>query len=107
MLAAGDGGEALTRLGERSDMQLVLTDIVMPRMNGRDLMTRVRATPAVPVLFMSGYAYDESMREDVALAEVPVLSKPFRARSWPNSCGERSTKSSTRPAEGCRQGPFR
>lgn len=76
MLAAGDGGEALTRLGERSDMQLVLTDIVMPRMNGRDLMTRVRATPAVPVLFMSGYAYDESMREDVALAEVRVLSKP-------------------------------
>lgn len=76
MLAAGDGGEALTRLGERSDMQLVLTDIVMPRMNGRDLMTRVRATPAVPVLFMSGYAYHESMREDVVLAEVRVLSKP-------------------------------
>ena len=62
VLAASDGFEAL-RLQARQHrpIQLLITDVVMPRMNGPDLAKRLLTRiPGLAVLFVSGYASDES-----------------------------------------------
>jgi signal transduction histidine kinase/CheY-like chemotaxis protein len=81
VLEARDGEEALTAAGlERESIHLLVTDIVMPRMNGDELARRLQsARPGVCVLFVSGYP-SESAR---ALGELgpgsAYLPKPFIA----------------------------
>jgi PAS domain S-box-containing protein len=79
VLEAGDGVQALQRYeaeGERID--LILTDVVMPRMSGRELVDRVRALrPSMPVLYMSGYTEDAIVRHGVRDASMMLLGKPF------------------------------
>jgi two-component system cell cycle sensor histidine kinase/response regulator CckA len=79
---AADGREALELLSARAaPVDLVLTDIVMPRLNGRDLATEISARwPDLPVLFMSGYADDEMSRRDLLTPEAPFIQKPFDSR---------------------------
>lgn len=76
---AGDGQEALQLLEDsRQSFHLVLTDIVMPGMNGVELARQLsRIRPDLRVVFMSGYADDPLMNkiEQGAL----LLSKPFTA----------------------------
>mgnify|MGYP006780063651 FL=1 len=56
----------------------MLTDIVMPGMNGVDLMTRLHTLrPDLPCIFMSGYATDVLTQTRADLAEVVLLRKPF------------------------------
>ena len=75
MLTAGDGEEALALLRQPGHgVELVLTDVVMPRMGGVELARGVRASYPLPVLFMSGF--HESQTE---LAAEQVLAKPFTA----------------------------
>jgi PAS domain S-box-containing protein len=79
VVEASDGAEALSlfeREGSRIDF--ILTDVVMPRMSGRELVDRVRASrPSIPVLYMSGYTEDAIVRHGVRDASVLMLSKPF------------------------------
>ncbi len=79
VLEASDGVQALQRYeteGERID--LILTDVVMPRMSGRELVDRVRAMrPAMPVLYMSGYTEDAILRHGVRDSSMLLLGKPF------------------------------
>ncbi|MEX2223643.1 MAG: GAF domain-containing protein [Candidatus Rokuibacteriota bacterium] len=79
VLEAGDGVQALgvwQTAGDRIDV--VLTDVVMPRMSGRELVDRVRATrPGMPVLYMSGYTEDAIVRHGVRDASMLLLGKPF------------------------------
>jgi two-component system response regulator len=59
-------------------VHLLLTDIVMPRINGRELAKAfIRLHPEVRVLFMSGYTDDEVLRRDVSHAETWYIQKPF------------------------------
>ena len=78
VLEAGDGDEAI-RLAERHgpDIGLVVTDIVMPRLNGIELLERLsRIQPALPVVLMSGYTSHELMSRAL-VAPCGVLRKPF------------------------------
>jgi PAS domain S-box-containing protein len=76
---AGDGAQALALYEtEGSRIDLILTDVVMPRMSGRELVDRVRATrPPMPVLYMSGYTEDAILRHGVRDSSLPLLGKPF------------------------------
>ena len=78
-IQAKGGDEALRLAGEFSGpIHLVLTDVQMPGMNGRELAERLRAQrPAIKVLFMSGYTSDELLLQGVGDAEVALLLKPF------------------------------
>lgn len=59
-------------------IHLLLTDIVMPRINGRELAKAfTRLHPEARVMFMSGYADDEVLRRDVSHAQSWYLQKPF------------------------------
>jgi two-component system cell cycle sensor histidine kinase/response regulator CckA len=62
----------------RERVHLLLTDIVMPRMNGRELAkVFTRLHPEARVVFMSGYTDDEVLRREVFQAGTWFLQKPF------------------------------
>jgi two-component system, cell cycle sensor histidine kinase and response regulator CckA len=78
VLEARHGQEALSAC-ERHDgrIHLLLTDVLMPQMSGRDLAKRVRIRrPGVKVLFVSGYPDDTVLPEGVGPGAA-YLSKPF------------------------------
>jgi CheY-like chemotaxis protein len=81
VLTAGDGEEAL-RIAEifLDRIDLILTDVVMPRMSGRVMAeTLCRRKPRLKVLYMSGYTDDAILRHGVLTAESAFLQKPFSA----------------------------
>jgi PAS domain S-box-containing protein len=84
VLTAEDGANALEILHDRvaDDIQLIVTDLVMPRMGGRELAAWIaRDFGRMRVVFMSGYTDDEIVRHAVADAEVEYLQKPFSPKT--------------------------
>ncbi len=78
VLVAQDANDALRLSAAVSSIDLLLTDVVMPQMNGRELAERVRATrPGIRVLFTSGYTDDAILRHGVLDQGVPFLQKPI------------------------------
>ncbi|MBI2188023.1 MAG: PAS domain-containing protein [Acidobacteria bacterium] len=70
--------EALARGRSDASIALLLTDVVMPRMNGRELAVHLRqARPGLQVLFMSGYPSSLVMPDGTIDSSVNLLSKPF------------------------------
>ncbi|HUQ16106.1 MAG TPA: response regulator [Gemmatimonadales bacterium] len=77
-LEARHGREALATIEEHNGpVHLVLTDIKMPGMNGRDLGRQVEERwPGKPILYMSGFA-SEVFRSGLLEPDAPFLAKPF------------------------------
>jgi PAS domain S-box-containing protein len=81
VLEAAHGVEALA-ISERhaKSIHLLLTDVVMPQINGRELAERLVAKlPELRVLFMSGYTDDAVLRRGTRAADTNFLHKPFTA----------------------------
>jgi PAS domain S-box-containing protein len=79
VLEASNGVEAL-EVSERHEgpIHLLLTDVVMPRMGGRQLAAAVRRTrPETQVLFMSGYTDDAALRDGMLDGDTAFIAKPF------------------------------
>jgi two-component system cell cycle sensor histidine kinase/response regulator CckA len=76
---AVDGREALQLVEDGGEpFELVLTDMIMPRMNGAELARNLsRIRPGIPIVYMSGYT-EESVIRDVANSGA-FLAKPFTA----------------------------
>ena len=80
VIDTGDPFEA-RRVAERQPVHLLLTDVVMPIMNGVDLAKRVETvSPTTKVLLMSGYSTTTSKSSGR-----PIISKPFRASDLVNA----------------------
>ena len=80
---ARHGADALLLWRQHADeIDVVVTDLVMPEMGGRALAEALRETdPDLPVLFMSGYSDDEVTRRGVSDSRIAFLPKPFTADS--------------------------
>jgi len=76
---ATDGDEALARFGDRAlSLTLLLTDVVMPGLNGRELAVRMQAVnPGLLVLFMSGYTDEILDQQQLVGPGSAFLAKPF------------------------------
>jgi CheY-like chemotaxis protein len=82
VLEARSAGEALLESENRSQIHLLLTDVVMPRMSGPELAARLKATrPNLAVLYMSGYTDDAALRHGIVDANVAYLQKPITVQS--------------------------
>ncbi len=79
VLEAPDGAAALqTAEAHRGSIHLLLTDVVMPRMNGRELAQKIHEIrPKVRVMFMTGYAEFPENTEQQSSYDVEILQKPF------------------------------
>ena len=79
ILEAEDGAAALQIVdGHKGTIDLLLTDVIMPGMNGRELATRInQLLPDVRVLYMSGYTENAVGHDGTLDAGVNLLQKPF------------------------------
>jgi CheY-like chemotaxis protein len=80
VLEAGDGMEAIEISDRRQEpIQLLVTDVVMPGMSGRELAERLAPRrPGMKVLFMSGFTRDEILPEGGEATGTAFIQKPFK-----------------------------
>ncbi|GAA4043522.1 ATP-binding protein [Sphingomonas rosea] len=77
VLTADNGEEALEIVNRGEVIDLLITDVVMPVMDGPTMVREARKTrPELPILFMSGYA-EEQLRKSIDIDNVAFLPKPF------------------------------
>jgi two-component system cell cycle sensor histidine kinase/response regulator CckA len=77
VVTANNGFEALEILNRGDEFALLISDVVMPEMDGPTMVKEARQSrPDLPVLFMSGYA-EEQLRKSIDLDKVAFLPKPF------------------------------
>lgn len=81
VLQAGDGMEALRVAGEHAgNIDLLVTDVVMPQLGGRELARRLRSKrPKLRVLYVSGYTDSAIARHGMLEDGIALLQKPFTA----------------------------
>lgn len=80
VIEAANAEEALVLAGRNPQVALVVTDVIMPGMNGRELCMRLRdIVPQARVLYMSGYTADHVLDHGITEGELAFLRKPFDA----------------------------
>jgi signal transduction histidine kinase len=78
VIAAEGGSQALRLLEEHPEVSVLLTDVVMPEMNGRQLAEEaLRRAPGLKVIFMTGYTRNAIVHNGVLDAGTHLVSKPF------------------------------
>lgn len=76
VIEAADGAQAVELLEHRS-FDLIISDVVMPNMDGLKLLDHIRrVSPRTPVILMSGYLFNESAKNSL-LDKAEFLQKPF------------------------------
>ena len=103
VLSAGDGLEALEKTKQNPGrINLLLTDVIMPGLNGCDLAKRLLLVqPGLKVLYMSGYTDDAIVNHGVLESGTYLLPKPFSEESLIRKVREvLNTDQTTQPAAG-------
>jgi len=89
VMCAGNGHEGLQIARETERIDLVISDVVMPRMNGREFADRLlQLRPDTKVLFVSGYADDVILQTGVSMHGAPFLQKPYSLKQLGNMVNE-------------------
>jgi signal transduction histidine kinase/CheY-like chemotaxis protein len=90
VLSAGSPGEALKLAGNfGSDIHILVTDVVMPEMSGKELYSRLRQIrPWLKCLYVSGYAAGLGYSAGILDDGVVLLEKPYTLRSLANKLNE-------------------
>lgn len=87
VIVASDGDEGLEIIERGEEFDLVVSDVVMPVMDGPGMAREIRKIrPDLPVLFMSGYA-EEQLRKEIDMDNVAFLPKPFTVQQITDKVG--------------------
>lgn len=80
VLEAAQGKEALqVAANHDGEIHLMLTDVIMPNLTAKELTERIKdSRPEIKVLFTSGYANDEVVRQGVLESEMAFIEKPYQ-----------------------------
>ena len=84
VIEAGNGveGFAVATKGDHPEIDLLVTDVIMPKMTGKTLSDKLRREyPDLKVLFISGYTDNATVRESLLDEGVSFLQKPFSPQS--------------------------
>jgi two-component system cell cycle sensor histidine kinase/response regulator CckA len=85
---ARDGEEGLELVEEGGRFDLVISDVVMPTLDGPGMAREIRRiAPDLPVLFMSGYA-EEQLRKEIGIANAWFMPKPFSVQQLSEKVGD-------------------
>lgn len=86
--SARDGEEGLELVQQGGRFDLVVSDVVMPTMDGPAMARHIREiAPELPVLFMSGYA-EEQLRKEIGIANAWFMPKPFSVQQLSEKVGD-------------------
>ena len=78
VVVASDATEAMSHMASLSHIDLLVTDVGLPGMNGRQLAELFREKyPSAPVLFMTGYAENAAVRSEFLGPNMTMITKPF------------------------------
>src|SRR3546814_12488066 len=92
VVTAENGEAALDRLAEGERPDLLISDVVMPLMDGPTMVREARKLyPDLPILFMSGYA-EEQLRRSIDIDNVAFLAKPFSVQPLAEEIGRASCR---------------
>jgi len=79
IIHAKNGEKAVSLFNQNPNIDLVIMDVMMPVMNGFDATEKIKAKqPAVPVIFLTAFVTQDSIRQAVASGCNDYLSKPIR-----------------------------
>ncbi|WP_333605011.1 response regulator [Novosphingobium sp.] len=96
---ACDGEEGLELVREGGQFDLVVSDVVMPTMDGPAMAREIRKiAPELPVLFMSGYA-EEQLRKEIGIANAWFMPKPFSVQQLSEKVGEVLARTAKQPSD--------
>jgi two-component system cell cycle sensor histidine kinase/response regulator CckA len=88
IVTACDGEEGLEKVRAGGEFDLIISDVVMPSMDGPAMLREIRKLrPDLPVLFMSGYA-EEQLRRDIDIENMHFIPKPFSVQQIARKVGE-------------------
>ena len=89
VLEAENGEDALDVFFQQNDIALVITDVMMPKMDGWQLCREIRQYSQVPIIMLTAKSdeRDELMGFEMGVDE--YISKPFSPKSWWRSRGKR------------------
>lgn len=84
VIVAGNGSEALQEINDvQEDIDLLITDVIMPGMNGRDLAQRLkRVFPELETIYISGYTDETISRHGILEKGIPFIQKPFKREEF-------------------------
>src|SRR5262249_23713284 len=78
---AGSGPEALQLVVNDGHIDLVISDVVMPKMSGREFADRLlKIRPSTKLLYVSGYADDVVLQTGIPMQGMVFLQKPYSLR---------------------------
>lgn len=81
LIHAADGVEALERIAADADIEVVFLDINMPRLDGLEVLRRIKADPktrALPVIMVSTHGEEHDTKRAMAAGADGYVKKPFR-----------------------------
>jgi PAS domain S-box-containing protein len=97
VLLAADGQQALQEFQRRPETNLVLLDVVLPKLSGPEVYAKLQEThPSLPVIFATGYSPDLAVIQKVQQQGFPVLQKPYSSRNLARAV-RKTLDSQTRP----------
>ena len=77
VLEAGDGAEALHVFNTQHDLNLIILDVMMPKMNGYEVLKKIRETSKIPIIMLTAKTSEEDELQGFNLGVDEYIGKPF------------------------------